>query len=144
MTDCGRWAPINTESPLTSSPHRNRRWRIVSLTTASLFLAEACGAGWHRPSDDLAPRTLPAKQQVQVWQSTQVDQWHGVYITSDSVSGIPYHKGLDCTPCRISVPQAAVDSIRLGDSEEGVYRTVLIGAGLLALLVIVWPHSTVD
>jgi hypothetical protein len=111
---------------------------------AALVLVQACGTTWRQPAEGLEPRTIPSRQQVQVWQPTRVDRWHGVSIADDSVAGIPYHQALDCTACRVALPRSAVDSIRFGNPEQAVTRTVLLGAGLLALLAIAWPSTTGD
>ena len=53
------------------------------------FLLQGCGAGWRR-LDPLEPGPLRVRQQAQVWHHGQADRWHAVFITPDSVSGVPY------------------------------------------------------
>lgn len=64
------------------------------------------------------PARFPPRQQVQVWHGGGPALWHGVRRESDSLSGIPYHQPIDCAGCRVSLPTAAVDSVRLGDLER--------------------------
>jgi hypothetical protein len=98
-----------------------------------VFLALAgCGAGWHRPPS-LEPGPLPLRQQVQVWEGAQVDRWHAVIVTADSISGIPYLSPLHCASCRTTRSRLAVDSVRLGNPVAGFWKT----AGLVVATPIV-------
>jgi hypothetical protein len=72
---------------------------------------------------------------VQVWASGQAVQLHGVIVGADSVSGIPFFKPLDCESCRVSIPLGAVDSMRVGDSMDGFWKTAALGA-VAALVVL--------
>ena len=62
-------------------------------------------------------------------------QLHGVIVGADSLSGIPFFKPLECDSCRVSVRLGAVDSLRIGDSMDGFWRTVALGA-VAALVVL--------
>lgn len=96
-----------------------------------------CGAGWHRPPD-LEPRAYPAHQQVQVWQGGSVRRWQAVRITPDSISGILFTKPADCDSCRLALPRAAVDSIRLGEPVDGFWKTFgLVITGFFGALIII-------
>jgi hypothetical protein len=95
-----------------------------------------CGAGW-RSLPPLAPSELPPDQQVQVWSLDRARQWHGVIVTSDSVSGIPFFRPLSCDSCRRSVPRAEVDSLRVGSPSAGFWKSLgllAVGTVLLAFL----------
>lgn len=109
--------------------------RTASFLIPCLLL-DACGAGWRQPPSGV-PQPLPPRQQVQVWQAGQVQRWHGVRVSSDSVTGIPYFMSLECDSCRLSVPRARVDSLRLGDPEAGFWKTVGLVIGLPLLFVII-------
>jgi hypothetical protein len=98
-----------------------------------VLAAGGCAAGWRR-AEPLAPRPLPARQQVQVWAFGQVRQLHGVIIGADSLSGIPFFKPLACDSCRVGIRQAEVDSLRIGDGMEGFWRTAALG--LVTTLVV--------
>ena len=100
---------------------------------ACLCLASACGAGWRRV--EVAPeQTLRPQQQVQVWSGRQARVLHGVAFGTDSVTGIPFHRPLDCDSCRVAISWIGVDSVRLGDMDHGAYRS--IGAAFLAAAVV--------
>src|SRR5690349_17581706 len=76
---------------------------------ALLLLVGGCSPiGWRRA--DLPPRVN--RRQFQIWSGGAVTRWHGVLITCDSVSGIPYDMPLDCDTCRRSMACTQVDSIR--------------------------------
>jgi hypothetical protein len=86
-----------------------------------------CAGGlvdWRR-SDASGPLTYPPHQQVQVWHGGRADVWHGVRWSATSLSGIPYHRQLECAKCRVSLPAAAIDSLRLGNLESA---GLIIGA----------------
>ena len=70
---------------------------------------------------------LPARQQVQVWASGQVLRLHGVIVRADSVSGVPFFKPLDCDSCRVGIPRAEVDSLRIGDPMDAFWGTTALG-----------------
>ncbi len=87
------------------------------------------------------PPTAPihARQQVKVWTDSARFEWHAVHMSGDSISGIPYWRPLTCDSCRVWLPLAEVDSIRLGDRES---LGILIGAApfvALGLLALLWP-----
>jgi hypothetical protein len=65
-----------------------------------------------------------------------MDRWHGVQVTTDSVSGIPYHVSLKCETCRVAVARGSVDSIRVGNPEAGFWKSVGLGAGIMGILAI--------
>ena len=95
-----------------------------------------CGAGWRR--SEIAPRQYPARQQIQIWQARSMLQWHAVRISNDSISGVLFTQPIDCDSCRLSVPRATVDSIRLGDPVSGFWSTfAAIVGGFFAALVII-------
>jgi hypothetical protein len=73
------------------------------------------------------------RHQFRIWSRGAVARWHGVVITWESVSGIPYDKPLDCDSCRQSIARTEVDSIR---SAKPSAAQVGHGAALLAVLAI--------
>jgi hypothetical protein len=101
--------------------------RLISgaLAIASL----GCGAGWHQPLEPVVG-TLSPRQQVQVWHTGKVEQLHGVVVAPDSVTGIPYFRPLTCDACRVAIPRAAVDSLRLGNPEAGFWKTFGLVVGI--------------
>ena len=63
-------------------------------------------------------------------------RWHGVVITTDSVTGLPFQRPLDCDTCRSAFARQTVDSIRLGNPEAAFWKSVGLGAGILGILAI--------
>ena len=106
-------------------PRTSAVWKLVPL----LALA-ACGAGWHR-LDDLTPRALSARDQVQLWMGQQTRVLHAVTVRPDSVSGVPFHLPPQCDSCRVVIARSVVDSMRLGNQEQGALRS--LGLGYLAM-----------
>lgn len=110
--------------------------RTVALGKVGLLTVAAagCGAGWHQaPTIPLG--ALPPRQQVQVWHDGQVAQLHAVVVTGDSVLGIPFLRPITCDSCRISIPRAETDSIRLGNPVAGFWRTFGLVVGIPAVVL---------
>ena len=59
-------------------------------------------------------------------------RWHGVIVTTDSLSGIPFQRPLDCDTCRVAVRLATIDSVRIGNPEAGFWKS----AGMVYLFLI--------
>ncbi len=77
---------------------------------------------------------MAPRQQVEVWSGGAVRRWHAVHVGPDSISGIPYLRAIACDSCRIALPRAAVDSVRLGDPVGGFWSTfglVVVLPGLI-------------
>lgn len=110
-------------------------WRATAVT--ALWLASACGAGWHR--EELGPeRQPPTRQQVQLWRGHQTQVLHAVIVGPDSVSGVPFHLPPECDSCRVTVARSTVDSMRLGNQERGVLGSLALGyvaLGVAALIL---------
>ena len=108
------------------------------MRRAFLFLlglamaVSGCAAGWHR-IDDLRPRALPARTQVQVWQGKRNTLLHGVSLDGETIRGVPFTRPADCDSCRVTVPLGTVDSLRTGSLETGFARSA--GAALLVMAV---------
>lgn len=117
--------------------------RPFRLGVATLLLNGCAGglAGWHRASGPLPP-TFPPRQQLQVWRGGQHTLWHGVQVQADTISGIPFHRGLECDTCRQRLPLAGIDSVRLGSLERVGWIVAaspwLVGAALLIYLRASW------
>jgi hypothetical protein len=118
-------------------PRRLVAW-IVGLAPA----LAACGAGWHRV-DDLTPRQLPIRQQVQLWMGQHSRVLHAVTLESHSIGGVPFHLPPECDSCRVLFVRSTVDSMRFGSRERGFLRSV--GLTYIALgLVGLYLYFTVD
>ena len=106
------------------------------LLLFSVVATSACGAGWQR--EPLAPvRAVAPRQQVQVWSQGEMLRWHGVRLTEDSISGVPFVAELTCDSCRTTLPVSAVDSLRYGDPPAGFLRTIALIAGSMVLMSVI-------
>jgi hypothetical protein len=74
---------------------------------------------------------------VQVWRGSQASLLHGLKIDSATVTGIPYHRPLDCDSCVVVFPRAEVDSLRIGDLSNGLWRSVALVGGVIIVTGIV-------
>ena len=113
----------------------------LALLLTVLVAGEACSAGWHRPPELTPGRPLDPRQQVQVWRQGQVVRWHALAISSDSISGVVYHRPSDCDSCRVSVPRATVDSIRFGDPVMAFWKSAgIVWGAMLAFCAVYCPR----
>jgi hypothetical protein len=105
-----------------------RLFRLTVVLVTPLVLGQACGAGWRQPAA-IEPRSYPPRQQVQVWQNAHELRWHGVTITSESISGVPHLMPLTCDSCRVTILRSDIDSLRLGNPVAGFRKTVGLVVG---------------
>ena len=107
-----------------------------------LIAVAGCGAGWHQPPK-LEPGPLAPHQQVQVWHAGVVDQWYGVQVTPDSLSGIPTFSPISCDSCRQQLARSAVDSVRLGNPLAAFVKTagIIVAIPVLALAPVCGFHQ---
>jgi hypothetical protein len=108
---------------------------VVSTLGTTLMLA-ACGAGWRR-LDDTTPRALPARDQVQLWIGPQTRVLHAVIIGRDTLSGVTFLLPPECDSCRVVIARSAVDSIRLGNQEQGALRSLGLGYAAIGVAALV-------
>jgi len=95
-----------------------------------------CGAGW-RQASELPPGPLPEGQQAQVWHAGRAERWHALILTADSISGVSFLRPRNCDSCRAALARAEVDSVRLGHPERGLWRSVGLTLGGVALVALV-------
>lgn len=105
------------------------------LGLAICLAALGCGAGWHTVRSP-EPATYRARQQAQIWHAGKATQVHGLRLTSDSVSAVPYLQPATCDSCRITWVRAEVDSIRLGDPSGGFLASLLGALGAFTLVML--------
>src|SRR2546425_11525524 len=104
---------------------------------AFVLLAAGCRQHWEPPLEQ--PTPMKPSDAVLIWSSGTVEKWHGVVITSDSVSGIPFRTSLKCDSCRRSIPLGVVDSmkVRHKTGAKDVAATSLFFAGIVAVGIVV-------
>lgn len=117
---------------------RSRRGSERVVLLILVLLAAGCGAGWH--SAALAPGPLAPRQQVQVWHGGRAEQWHGVLVTEDSVSGVLFTQAPSCDSCRVALPRGAVDSLRLGSPSAGLWKSLGLGGAVVLTTGVVLCH----
>ncbi len=100
---------------------------------AFVLLAAGCGQHWEPPLEQ--PTPMKPSDAVLIWSSGTVEKWHGVVLTSDSVSGIPYGTSLECDSCRRSIPLVLVDSMKVRHWTPAKTSLVIAGAVAAALVV---------
>ena len=103
--------------------------RHLSLVAFLLFAACRSGGQWEPQRIDL-PFPFEPSDVVSIWSGGNVEKWHAVVITPDSVSGIPYSMALQCDSCRRSMARAQVDSMTLGHETRA--PNALLIAGVVA------------
>ena len=110
------------------------------LRFAFLLLAVGCSGGQWAPRRIELPFPLEPSDIVGIWSGGNVEKWHAVVITPDSVSGIPYRMALQCDSCRRSMPRAQVDSMKVGPYQRrgpnALELAGVVGAALLLEIVI--------
>jgi hypothetical protein len=111
-------------------PRRFSRLAFVILAAGCVSHAE-----WERRTG-FQPAPMKPSDRVLIWSSGTVEKWHGVVITADSVSGIPYGRSLECDSCRLTIPLVRVDSMKYWTG-GGVVKTSLVVAGVLAAAFVV-------
>jgi hypothetical protein len=94
-----------------------------------------CGAGWR--TKPLAAGPLPPRQQAEVWTEGRALRWHGLVVAADSISGVPYTRSPGCDSCRVALPRASVDSVRLGNPTAGFWKSVGLGMGITLAVALV-------
>ena len=114
-----------------------RRFHFLAL---ALLLATGCG-GWVRLGEGLPPEP-EGYRQFQVWSRGESTTLYSLRIQGDTLLGIPANQSRDCEPCRIRMPRAEVDSVRVvADGRAGsfIFGTVAaIPLGMFALFYLMY------
>lgn len=114
--------------------------RLGYFAVLMAIITTGCGAGW-KQREYMAPGTWPPRQQVQVWSGDSAIRWHEVVIRSDSITGSPFRRPLHCDSCRVSLPLAGVDSVRVGNPVAGFWKTFALVVGLPMAWFIFFCHG---
>lgn len=108
--------------------------RMVVAGLSVILLVSGCSAGWRRV-EPAAHGAYHRRQQVQIWTGSQSRILHSVRFDASSLSGVPFTKHPECSSCRIAIPLATVDSVRVGNKETGFF--ILMGTLAVASLLVV-------
>lgn len=115
-----------------------RAFIMRRLRFAIVLLATGCAGYWgRRPLDQ--PTPVQRHDPVWIWSGGEVKKWHSVVITQDSISGIPYQMPVWCGSCRLSIPRARVDSMKLGYKTgfEKLTKHAAEGVGILTAFILI-------
>jgi hypothetical protein len=93
--------------------------RLARLLLVALVLATVAGCVSRRPLVQAGPATLPADQEVEVWQHGQARVLRHVSVDSSTIRALvrPWRPG--CDSCRIAIARAEADSLVLVNRETG-------------------------
>lgn len=104
-------------------PPRRRRILLPLLLLAPL----GCTA-WYRDATVFSA-PIPEREQVQIFTITETIVAHSVRVDSTSLSYVLRFKPPECDSCRVTIPLAAVDSVRIGKLSPA--RNIVLGLALL-------------
>ena len=99
---------------------------------AIVLLAAGCSGYRGRRSID-QPTAVEARAPVWIWSGGEVMKWYAVFITRDSVSGIPYGQFEYCRSCRLTIPLTRVDSMKV--AYRALLQKVTVTAGIVVVTV---------
>ena len=94
------------------------------LPLLAMPLAAACTTWGYR--GDVLAHPIPARRPLEVWSGGTRYDVHGVRVVGDSVVMVPHWKSPACDSCRIVLPRAAVDSVRVR-AHSPIRTVVLVG-----------------
>lgn len=126
-----------------SRPVLHPGWTRRGLTLALCLGQFGCGGGWR--SEPMVPPGPPdPSRQVQLWIAGKRLVLHGVTVDQTEVTGIPFQRPLGCDSCRVSIPRAAVDSMRVSTPPAGFWKTLAItlGGGLAGVILVCGAATT--
>ena len=76
-------------------------------------LVTACTTWGRENGSDVLAQPIPERRPLEVWSGGRRYDVHGVRVVGDSVVMVPHWKPPACDSCRIVLPRAAVDSVRV-------------------------------
>lgn len=109
--------------------------RCTALRSLLAFVLLAAGCTyWGRRSVD-QPTAVDTHAPVWIWSGNDAMKWYAVFITRDSVSGIPYGQFEYCRTCRLTIPLTGVDSMKV--ASRTLLQKVTETAGIVFVTVVV-------
>ncbi len=104
------------------------RFRSFHLLTGALAFSAGC-TSWSRLGDG---RPVPASGTVQLWSGGEPRLVHATKVTGDTLTA---RASLPDTG-RLTVPLAAIDSVRIQRVDPG--KTVIVGSGVAIVLLLAY------
>ncbi len=89
------------------------RPRRFPFGLAALALLLGACTTWGHDRINVLAQPVPERRPLEVWSGGRRYDVHGVRVVGDSVVMVPHWKPPACDSCRIVVPRAAVDSVRV-------------------------------
>jgi hypothetical protein len=82
------------------------------------------------------PADLETRRRLQVWSDGRSQVLHAIRLGNDTLSGVPYWQAPECDSCRVLIPSARVDSVRVRTFSRRK-TVILVGAvGLFYWLLV--------
>ncbi len=107
--------------------------RVVVAVAVACGLA-AC-ASWRPASLAEIQAPHPVRRRYQLWIGGESHWLHAVYLTPDSIYGIPYFQSPDCRECTVGFLRSRVDSVRVLKGGETAGRSAMGMTGVLLLVL---------
>lgn len=104
----------------------------ASFAFAFVVLAAGCASQGAWDGSFGLPTPLWPQALVRIWSGGEVQEWHAVVITEDTVSGIPYQMPVTCESCVVRIPRTQVDSMKVEYKKTNALEMV----GLLAAILV--------
>ncbi|MEO8030843.1 MAG: hypothetical protein ABJC74_17900 [Gemmatimonadota bacterium] len=110
------------------------RSRIARL--AGLLMVSLAGcSGTYRVA--LPPVPPPEQgERFEIWHAGATERWRSLKVTTDSVSGLPFLRPVECEGCRVSLARSAVDSVRVYEPFAGKSVFIIAPLGFVLLVAV--------
>jgi len=102
------------------------RPRAAAALTAMLLLALGC-TSWYGRSAALGP-SLGPRDQVRLWVHGRAYQVHGVRVSGDSVTAVPFIRPPSCDSCALRFALGEIDSaqVRAIDRDKTIFFAIVM------------------
>ena len=105
---------------------------------ALLLLAGCTSFGRGVPLETIPPADSTGRDRYQIWSHGSPQVLWSLRRAPDTLSGVPYWKDPACDPCRVSIPLADVDSVRVkafDGNKSLAFAVLMTPVVLIAILV---------
>jgi hypothetical protein len=116
---------------------RRRAWAALPRAVIG-FCAFACAAPSKPVPVPVPPESYEPRQELEIWRGSEAITLHGVRVAADNLSGVPLWRPPDCDSCRIAVPLATVDSVRMVRTERSWMFLASLPFAMLGAVVLTW------
>src|SRR3954453_9754306 len=102
---------------------------------AALVLVTGCAPKYVRLPDGI-PLGANPRQRAQIFTHDNTYELHSLRTNPENLSGVPYFKNPSCEACRVTIPRAQVDSIRVVSPKDD--SAFYIGLGIIGVLLVMF------